>query len=54
VFAFPLQIGAARLGVLDVFRDRAGALTTTSYGTRCCSPTPPSPRCSISTNTPTV
>jgi hypothetical protein len=27
VFAFPLQIGAARLGVLDVFRDRAGALT---------------------------
>jgi hypothetical protein len=27
VFAFPLQIGAARLGVLDVFRDRAGQLT---------------------------
>jgi hypothetical protein len=27
VFAFPLQIGAARLGVLDIFRDRAGALT---------------------------
>jgi GAF domain/ANTAR domain len=27
VFAFPLQIGAARLGVLDVFRDRVGALT---------------------------
>lgn len=27
VFAFPLQVGAARLGVLDVFRDRAGALT---------------------------
>jgi hypothetical protein len=27
VFAFPLQIGAARLGVLDVFRDRAGGLT---------------------------
>jgi hypothetical protein len=27
VFAFPLQIGAARLGVLDVFRDRAGSLT---------------------------
>ena len=26
VFAFPLQIGAARLGVLDVFRDRAGSL----------------------------
>jgi hypothetical protein len=28
VFAFPLQIGAARLGVLDVFRDRSGALTS--------------------------
>ncbi|GAA0804643.1 GAF and ANTAR domain-containing protein [Spirilliplanes yamanashiensis] len=28
VFAFPLQIGAARLGVLDVYRDRAGALTS--------------------------
>jgi GAF domain/ANTAR domain len=27
VFAFPLQIGAARLGVLDVFRDRAGSLS---------------------------
>ena len=27
VFAFPLQIGAARLGVLDVFRDRSGPLT---------------------------
>lgn len=27
VFAFPLQIGAARLGVLDVFRDRVGPLT---------------------------
>lgn len=26
VFAFPLQAGAARLGVLDVFRDRAGEL----------------------------
>lgn len=27
VFAFPLQIGAAGLGVLDVFRRRAGMLT---------------------------
>jgi hypothetical protein len=27
VFAFPLQVGAARLGVLDVFRDRAGSLS---------------------------
>jgi hypothetical protein len=27
VFAFPLQVGAAQLGVLDVFRARAGSLT---------------------------
>ena len=27
VFAFPLQVGAARLGVLDVFRECAGALS---------------------------
>lgn len=27
VFAFPLQMGAARLGVLDVFRDHPGALS---------------------------
>jgi hypothetical protein len=27
VFAFPLQVGAARLGVMDVFRERAGPLT---------------------------
>ena len=26
-FAFPLQMGAARLGVLDVYRDRVGSLT---------------------------
>lgn len=32
VFAFPLQIGAARLGVLDVFRDRPGPLTRTELG----------------------
>jgi hypothetical protein len=29
VFAFPLQVGAARLGTLDVFRDLTGALTAT-------------------------
>ena len=28
VFAFPLQIGAVRLGVLAVFRDHTGALTS--------------------------
>ena len=28
VFAFPLQLGAARLGVLDVFRDQPGALSS--------------------------
>jgi hypothetical protein len=27
IFAFPLQTGAARLGVLDVFRDRTGPLS---------------------------
>ena len=27
VFAFPLQIGAARIGVLDLFREHAGPLT---------------------------
>lgn len=27
-FAFPLQVGAARLGVLDVYRERAGVLST--------------------------
>jgi hypothetical protein len=29
VFAFPLQVGAARLGILDVFRQEAGPLTDT-------------------------
>jgi hypothetical protein len=29
VFAFPLQVGAARLGVMDVFRDRTGPLSGT-------------------------
>lgn len=29
VFAFPLQIGAVRLGVMDIFRDRVGPLTGT-------------------------
>jgi GAF domain/ANTAR domain len=28
VFAFPLQVGAARLGVLDVYREQAGPLST--------------------------
>ncbi|WP_412753395.1 GAF and ANTAR domain-containing protein [Krasilnikovia sp. M28-CT-15] len=27
VFAFPLQIGAVRLGVIDIFRDKVGPLT---------------------------
>jgi hypothetical protein len=32
VFAFPLQIGASRLGILDVFRDRAVMLSGTELG----------------------
>jgi hypothetical protein len=32
VFAFPLQVGAVRLGVLDVFRDRAGHLSRDQIG----------------------
>jgi hypothetical protein len=28
VFAFPLRVGAIRLGVLDLYRDQAGALST--------------------------
>jgi hypothetical protein len=32
VFAFPLQIGAARLGVLDVFRTHAGHLSREELG----------------------
>ncbi len=28
VFAFPLQVGAARLGVLDIYRARRGSLST--------------------------
>jgi hypothetical protein len=32
VFAFPLQVGAVRLGVLDVFRDRAGQLSRAEIG----------------------
>jgi GAF domain len=28
VFAFPLRVGAIRLGVLDLYRDRAGVLST--------------------------
>jgi hypothetical protein len=33
VFAFPLQIGAVRLGVMDIFRDRVGLLTDAELGT---------------------
>jgi hypothetical protein len=32
VFAFPLQVGAARVGMLDVFRDRNGSLTADELG----------------------
>jgi hypothetical protein len=32
VFAFPLQVGAARLGVLDVFRPRPGPLSADELG----------------------
>lgn len=32
VFAFPIQVGASRLGVLDVFRGQAGALTNEQVG----------------------
>ena len=32
VFAFPLQIGAVRLGALDVFRVRTGSLSRTELG----------------------
>jgi hypothetical protein len=32
VFAFPLQVGAARLGVLEVFRSRHGPLTADELG----------------------
>ncbi|GAA0931505.1 GAF and ANTAR domain-containing protein [Virgisporangium aurantiacum] len=32
VFAFPLQIGAVRLGALDVFRVRSGSLSRTELG----------------------
>jgi hypothetical protein len=32
VFAFPLQVGAARLGVIDVFRSRPGPLTANELG----------------------
>jgi len=35
VFAFPIQVGASRLGVLDVFRDQPGSMTAgqVSYAT---------------------
>jgi hypothetical protein len=32
VFAFPLQVGAAQLGVLDLFRARAGTLSRAELG----------------------
>ena len=32
VFAFPLQIGAARLGVLDVYLDRPGTMSSATLG----------------------
>lgn len=32
VFAFPLQVGAVRLGALDVFRTRIGTLSRTELG----------------------
>jgi hypothetical protein len=36
VFAFPMQIGAARLGVLDVFRDRVGKLSDDHLADALC------------------
>jgi hypothetical protein len=33
VFAFPLQIGAVRLGVMDIFRSQVGPLTATELRT---------------------
>jgi hypothetical protein len=32
VFSFPLQLGAARLGAMDVYRDRAGSMSKRSLG----------------------
>jgi GAF domain/ANTAR domain len=32
IFAFPIQIGGSRLGVLDVFRDKPGSLTPEQLG----------------------
>ncbi|UWZ39644.1 hypothetical protein Drose_16320 [Dactylosporangium roseum] len=32
MFAFPSQVGAAPLGVLDVFRDRPGSLSRAELG----------------------
>jgi hypothetical protein len=32
VFAFPIQIGGSRLGVLDVYRDQPGVLTGEQVG----------------------
>ncbi|WP_344147451.1 GAF and ANTAR domain-containing protein [Nocardioides koreensis] len=32
VFSFPLQLGAARLGAMDVYRDRAGSMSSPALG----------------------
>jgi hypothetical protein len=50
VFAFPLQIGAARLGVFDVFRDHA-AFPNSIWPTRSASRTSRSRRCSTDRET---
>lgn len=36
VFAFPLRVGAIRVGVLDLYRDRAGLLSTDELAEALC------------------